>query len=220
MSNQLEQLSQLLDYLEVPNTISPQDESKLEQAGFAFNKPKEEDKSGKWMGKYKLLKRDDSVPDNETYKLPVSGGLVSRFDPNLKSETHPHGHPALDLGSEKGTPVHSMGPGIVAKIFNESNNPSGGNGIYIKHPNGITSYYAHLDSVNVKPNDRVSSDTIIGTVGNSGGIEHGKRRGLSPHLHWQVKINGHDIDPLSIIGKLINVEAAVKETLRKLSNRI
>ena len=146
--------------------------------------------------------------------MPTTGGLLSTF--NAPVLLNPgHHHVGIDIGAAKGTPIYSIGPGEVTKVWNESNNKAGGNSIYIKNINGISSYYAHLDSVNVSPGDTVDGSTIIGTVGSTGVLPGGGK--LSPHLHFQVKINANDIDPLSIIGKPINVEAAVRYVFKKLA---
>ena len=175
-------------------------------------------KNEKWKGKYNYLDREKEA-NNTVFRIPVSGGLVSRHDPGLVNDTHPHGHMGVDIGTELNTPVYAAAPGIVTRIYNEQNNPAGGNAVTILHNDSpkITTYYAHLNSINVAVGDHVDQDTVIGSVGHSGGISNGKRRGISNHLHFQTMINGSNVDPLSIIGKPINVEAAIKTTLNKLS---
>jgi murein DD-endopeptidase MepM/ murein hydrolase activator NlpD len=219
----LEELNQLLNYFQI--SAEPEDkqkipESHLEQAGIHLKETPNQNynKNEKWKGKYNYLDREKETNDN-LFRLPVSGGLVSRHDPGLVNDTHPHGHMGIDIGAELNSPVYAAAPGIVTRIYNEQDNPAGGNAITIKNNDSpkITTYYAHLNSVNVSVNEHVDQNTVIGFVGHSGGISNGKRRGISDHLHFQTIINGSNIDPLSIIGKPINVEAAIKSTLKKLS---
>ena len=100
-----------------------------------------------------------------------------------------NGHQGLDLSAPKGTPFYPMTPGTVDKVYFD---PKGGNSIVIKSPDGISTYYAHCDTTNVKVGDPVDSDTQIGTVGNSGDA-HAQSTG--PHIHLQVWSNGQIQDP-------------------------
>jgi hypothetical protein len=98
-----------------------------------------------------------------------------------------NGHQGLDLSAPKGTPIFPMAPGTVAKVGVD---PKGGNFITIKSDSGVSTYYAHCDQINVKPGDPVDSDTVIGTVGNTGNA-----RFTGPHLHFEVSSNGQKQDP-------------------------
>ena len=100
-----------------------------------------------------------------------------------------NGHQGLDLSAPKGTPIYPMAGGVVMK-YKPTTDPEGGNVIYIMSPDGVMTYYAHCDQVNVKPGDIVDSDTVIGTVGTSGNAKD-----TGPHLHFQVWSNGQIQDP-------------------------
>src|SRR5271157_1095413 len=183
---ELSEINQLMDYLQLPEISND-----LSEAG--INLPKQEEKSDKWKGKWDYI-GNKQTPEG-TFRLPTSGGLISRHGTEVLANPG-HSHMGIDIGSEKGQPVYSMGPGIVEKTWTEANNKLGGNSIYIKHNNGISSYYAHLDSVNVRPGQNVDENTQIGSVGGTGKSPSGGH--LSPHLHFQVRINGQDINPLDI----------------------
>ena len=155
-----------------------------------------------WMKKFKYVSNES----NGSYRLPVEGALVSRHAPGQATKTHEKGHYGLDIGNVKGTPVYAIGSGVVTRITDESNNPKGGNTVFTSHEDGVvTAYYAHLDSVNVNIGDRVNKNTQIGTVGDSGMIYNGTKRNTKPHLHFQIKINGKDIDPLSITSREVGL---------------
>lgn len=157
-----------------------QAQNKIQFAGEVFNKVESK-----------------SAPGN--FRIPCNGALVSTHAPGRATKTHPQGHFGVDIGGAKGTSIYAIGPGFVKSITNESNNPKGGNTITTVHNNGeLTSYYAHLDSINVKPGQRVDKTTVIGTLGDSGMIYNGKKRITAPHIHWQVKVNGQDINPLDV----------------------
>lgn len=152
--------------------------------------------------------------DGSKYRIPCEGSIVSRHHPGVATPTHKRGHFGVDLGAPKGTPVYAIGPGIVTKKYTEANNKKGGNAVITTHEGGkVTSYYAHLDSVNVSVGQEVDQNTQIGTVGTSGMIYNGKKRYTAPHLHWQVKINRQDINPLAIKEKPVGqLAVAQKDT--------
>ena len=60
--------------------------------------------------------------------------------------------------------------------------------IVIDHGNGVQSYYAHCNSINVSVGSSVTTDTVIGTVGSTG-------NSTGPHLHLEIRINGVAYNP-------------------------
>jgi len=65
-----------------------------------------------------------------------------------------------------------------------------GNLVVIAHRAGMTSWYAHLSTISVRPGQCVVAGTPIGTVGSTG-------NSTGPHLHFELRLNGAPIDPLS-----------------------
>ncbi len=61
--------------------------------------------------------------------------------------------------------------------------------IVIDHGNGYQTLYAHCSKLLVKPGDKVLQGQRIALVGNTG-------RSTSPHLHFEVRINGRKTDPM------------------------
>lgn len=106
-------------------------------------------------------------------------------------------HSGVDLrpASGEGTPLYPIESGVVTKITSESQNPSGGKSITIKHNDNVhTSYYAHMKDINVKPGDTVNKDTVIGTIGTTGNA-----KGTVAHVHLQISENGSVQDPARYI---------------------
>ncbi|MEW5728642.1 MAG: peptidoglycan DD-metalloendopeptidase family protein [Pseudomonadota bacterium] len=98
-------------------------------------------------------------------------------------------HEGIDLGAPTGTPVHATGSGIV--------DFAGGKDRYgltvdIDHGNGVTTRYAHLSRIKVKPGQKVTRATVIGLVGNTG-------RSTGPHLHYEVRVSETPRDPVKFI---------------------
>lgn len=157
---------------------------------------------------------EDDLPENEedadeetdetefdgTITAPVRSykvvGKVGVFNP----ETH-SSHNGDDLAAPKGTPVYGIAPGTVSFITREGSgtNAMGGNTVSTTHTiNGktITTYNAHLDTINVGARQDVDQNTQIGTVGNTGNA-----RTTGPHLHFEMRINGSLVEPLDYFGK-------------------
>ena len=69
-----------------------------------------------------------------------------------------------------------------------------GNAVIVSHANGYESLYGHLSSLAVKTGQDVKAGQEVGKVGSTG-------RSSGPHLHFVVKINGKEIDPMSLFNK-------------------
>jgi murein DD-endopeptidase MepM/ murein hydrolase activator NlpD len=63
-----------------------------------------------------------------------------------------------------------------------------GNHIIIDHGFGYQTVYAHLDHFNVRVGQKVNRGDIIGYVGSTG-------LSTAPHLHYEVKVSGRNVDP-------------------------
>lgn len=101
-------------------------------------------------------------------------------------------HHGVDLGyngkDENKNIIYANCKGIVYEIvdgLDNIKNPTGvkkwGNYVYIKHPNGMYTRYAHLKkkTIKVKKGQTVDEKTILGIMGDSG---HATAR----HLHFEV----------------------------------
>ena len=112
-------------------------------------------------------------------------------------------HTAWDLAGANQTSVYSVCDGTITKVSftqkeNVTNkNASGGNMIYLECEVDDIIYevsYAHLypNSANVKSGDKVTSGQHIAGIGTTG-------YSTGPHLHFQVKKDGINIDGMSLI---------------------
>ena len=100
-------------------------------------------------------------------------------------------HRGVDLGYPVGTPVAAAFDGIV-RISKGSNTGGYGNLVVIRHDNGLETYYAHLSRRLVNPGQMVKAGDIIGLGGSTG-------RSTGPHLHFEVRYLGLDINPNKLI---------------------
>ena len=135
-------------------------------------------------------------PNGETGKRfltrrPLQGGgrLASRFGWRIHPIFHTRKlHTGVDLASPRGTPIYAAGDGVVEKAGWTSGY---GNYTMIKHVNGYETGYGHQSKILVKPGDKVRQGQLIGLVGSTG-------NSTGNHLHFEIKINGNFVDPLSV----------------------
>ena len=112
----------------------------------------------------------------------------SRMHPVLKIRRPHHG---IDYAAATGTPVHSIGDGIVIKKGYQRT--GGGRYVKIKHNSVYTTVYMHFSKfgAGISTGTRVTQGQIIGYVGKSG-------LATGPHLDFRVYMNGKAIDPLKL----------------------
>lgn len=120
--------------------------------------------------------------------LPVIGRLASSFS---RSRRHPilhirRPHLGVDIAAPRGTHVSAPADGRVTYVGRRF-----GYGLVIEvtHTAFVMTRYAHLRKVLVEEGQQVTRGTQIATVGSSG-ISTG------PHLHYEVLVNGRQVDPL------------------------
>lgn len=92
------------------------------------------------------------------------------------------GHTGVDFGTSIGTPVHAALDGEVVGVANTDLSPgcySYGKWIMVRHPNGLSTLYAHLSLQTVAVGDQVYTGQTIGYSGNTG-------YSTGPHLHFGV----------------------------------
>jgi len=112
------------------------------------------------------------------------GALRDNFD-ELRGKTRRH--EALDIMAPRGTPVHAVDAGRVAKLLR---NAAGGITLYQFDPDQeFTYYYAHLDryAEGIVEGAEVKRGDVIGYVGSTGNAP-----AHAPHLHFTIFALGPD----------------------------
>lgn len=99
-------------------------------------------------------------------------------------------HKGIDVPGDTGDPIYAAKEGTVTVA--EYKNNGYGNVIEIDHGNGLVTLYAHLDTISVKPGDFVYPGQVIGGMGTTG-------RSTGVHLHFEVLLNGANVNPLSYV---------------------
>ena len=98
-------------------------------------------------------------------------------------------HEGIDFNAEPGTPVIAAADGVVlsAAYHNDF-----GNMVEIDHGEGLTTRYAHLSRMGVKPGALIKRGELLGAVGNTG-------RSTGPHLHFEVRMFGVAKNPAQFL---------------------
>ena len=137
------------------------------------------DQSGKSAKKFLVRK-----PVNEAV---MRSGFGLRKHPILGDTRM---HTGVDWACPYGTPIHAAGNGEIEKAGWES-----GYGKYIKirHANGYETAYGHMTAFarGIEPGTKVHQGQVIGFVGSTG-------QSTGPHVHYEIYINGHVVDPMRI----------------------
>ncbi len=117
-----------------------------------------------------------------------SGFSHSRYHPVLKIRRPHHG---VDYAAATGTPVHTVGDGVITKVGYQKN--GGGNYVKIKHNSVYSTTYMHLSGFGkgVRGGVYVKQGDIIGYVGSSG-------LATGPHLDFRFYKNGSAVNPLKV----------------------
>ena len=116
---------------------------------------------------------------------PVFGLLGDGFGPRGTRF-----HSGIDLIAPAGTPVIAAAPGRVTWA---GPRPGGwGNLVTVSHGHGVRTMYAHLSRVKAEVGEWVAGGAMLGRVGATGDA-------TGPHLHFEVRVGGAAIDPLSAL---------------------
>jgi len=108
-----------------------------------------------------------------------------RLSQKFKPKSNPK-HKGVDLAGKKGSPIFSVKKGRV--IYQGQRFSGYGKVVMIKHGNGITSLYSHLNKIFVSAGQIVTGGHLIGTMGRTG-------RATGVHLHFELMQNMEPVDP-------------------------
>ena len=136
-----------------------------------------------------------------SYRIAVEKMPLAMPVKNAFRYTSPFGrrwgraHEGVDLAAPVGTPVYATGEGKVIFAGWQSGY---GNLIKVQHELGTETRYGHLSKIKVKVGQKVSQGSLIGAMGNTG-------RSTGPHLHYEVRVNGRAVNPMTFIKAAQNV---------------
>ena len=144
------------------------------------------------MNLYRLaaFKTPFAMPVKDAFRW--TSGFGYRDDPKGAGNRM---HEGTDLAGAYGTAIYATADGVVT----EAGWSNGyGRMVEIKHAFGISTRYGHLSQVRVEVGQKVSRGDRIGDMGNSG-------RSTGTHLHYEIRLSGTAINPMTFIKAATNV---------------
>ncbi|MBN1162814.1 M23 family metallopeptidase [Patescibacteria group bacterium] len=136
----------------------------------------------------------ESVTELDGWPVPLGTGRTG-VPFGAPSSYQPQGHSGIDLGVSTGTPIKSVGSGVVVYVgwFPQQalwklRNIGHGNTVIVYHGvasdgDPVYSYYAHLSEFAVETGEYVQEGDIVGLSGNTGASS-------GPHLHFAIRKGG------------------------------
>ena len=128
-----------------------------------------------------------SSPDN----IPSVWAHLGKINNEFGFRRNPFGgrtyefHPGMDIDGERGDIINATAGGTVSKAGWQGGY---GNMVEIDHGNGLITRYGHMSKLNVEVGETVSRGQTIGFIGSTG-------RSTGPHLHYELRLNDHPINP-------------------------
>jgi hypothetical protein len=113
------------------------------------------------------------------FKVSLGYGVIDKL--------HPKGHTGIDIALPEGSPLYSVGNGIVEKVV-DYGDVNSGKTVILQLNNGDRIVYGHLSEPNVHPGDIVIPGELVAFSGNTG-------RSTGPHLHLSAKQGNTPHDP-------------------------
>lgn len=102
-------------------------------------------------------------------------------------------HDGIDIGMLRTLRLRAVTAGVVKKTGYVNGYEGYGKVVVLDLPGPYTALYAHLDSVRVRPGQRVRRGQRLGRAGCTGSCS-------GTHLHFEIKKRGASVDPLRFLG--------------------
>ena len=126
---------------------------------------------------------------------PTSGSVISQFGRKRDGSAND----GINISAALGAPVLAAENGVVS--YASDRIPGWGRMVLIRHADGFTSGYAHLDKILTQIGDNVARGQVIGRVGQTGNVS-------SPQLHFELRSGKRALDPSSHLVKSADVAVA------------
>lgn len=126
--------------------------------------------------------------------LPTRKPAIGYFTSGFGVRKSPIGgavkmHEGLDIANRPGTSIHAPADGTVEFAGGKSGY---GQTVVLDHGYGLQTWYGHTKKILVRSGQKVRRGDVIALLGNSG-------RSTGPHVHYEVRVHGTPVDPLSYI---------------------
>lgn len=127
-----------------------------------------------------------SWTDRNKWVRPGTGRFTSGFKMRWG-----HQHKGIDLAAPTGSPIRAAADGVVIFV-----GPAGGFGrlVLIRHSSTVVTAYGHMSKFKTHVGAHVRAGDLIALVGSAG-------HSTGPHLHFEVRINGVQVNPVPYLRK-------------------
>ncbi len=129
-----------------------------------------------------IVEKEENIPS----LLPTLGQISRNYSPE---------HEGIDIAAPRFSPVVAAASGFVSDAGWDA---VYGNYVVIEHDANYSTFYGHLHSIGVRQGEKITSGTVVGTIGSTG-------RSTSPHLHYEVRFRGEPVDPMGYLQLLITL---------------
>ena len=124
------------------------------------------------------------------YACPLEGRITSGFGFRIHPITKKLSfHYGIDIGAPQGSDITAFADGTVELVSSDS---SYGNYLFLRHSDGILSFYGHCSSIDVEAGQLVRLGEVVAHVGSTG-------LSTGPHLHFEVRSGDKVLDPSQYI---------------------
>jgi murein DD-endopeptidase MepM/ murein hydrolase activator NlpD len=131
----------------------------------------------------------DAGAPSGRFAWPVRGRVISAFGPAGNGERND----GINIAAMLGAPIHAAAAGTVTYAGDELKDY--GNLILITHQGGYVTAYAHVQTLMVTRGDHVDKGQIIGTAGETGGVDR-------PQLHFEIREGITPVNPVQLLAAL------------------
>jgi murein DD-endopeptidase MepM/ murein hydrolase activator NlpD len=119
-------------------------------------------------------------------RWPVRGAVNSEFGHRRSPwAAGQEFHSGIDIGAERGTPVHAPAAGTVTFAGTHAEY---GLTVMLDHGPDLRTIYGHLSKIAVSQGQSVSRGAPLGLTGNTG-------RSSGPHLHYEILVQNRPVNP-------------------------
>jgi murein DD-endopeptidase MepM/ murein hydrolase activator NlpD len=126
--------------------------------------------------------------------LPTQKPAEGYFTSGFGVRTSPYGnrikmHEGVDIANRPGTSIRAPAD---AEVTYAAYKTGYGLTLILNHGYGLETWYGHLQKFAVSPGEKIKRGTQIAFLGNTG-------LSTGPHVHYEVRVHGYPVDPLSYI---------------------
>lgn len=133
-------------------------------------------------------------PPPVVFSTPMPGYRInSRFGYRKLPGEKGRMHEGVDFAAPSGRPIQCAAAG---KVLRAGVSPSYGNFVEVDHGDGVTTFYAHMSrrARSAVAGTLVSAGDVLGYVGSTG-------HSTGPHLHFELRKNERQFDPMRVLGR-------------------